>query len=189
MNTDTFQINQHLVYPSQGVGKIISIEEKWFKDNKIPYYIIYLASSDMTIMVPVEQALSLGLRPIVPPEEALKAIDYIGEEYDPAPSDWKLRYQMNIDLLKNGSIQNIASIVRLLYHRSKIKELPIMERKLYDSALKILEDEIAVSLQKTQEEVEAMVFEKLEWLPLKLVAESQDDASLEDSADIEDDVE
>jgi CarD family transcriptional regulator len=180
MNIDTFQINQHLVYPSQGVGKITSIEEKWFKDNKIPYYVIYLASSDMTIMVPVEQARALGIRPIVSPEEALKAIDFIGENYDPAPSDWKLRYQMNMELLRNGSIKNIASIVRVLYHRSKVKELPIMERKLYDSALKILEDEIAVSLQKPQEEVEFLVFEKLEWIPQKMDTEDMDDISLED---------
>jgi CarD family transcriptional regulator len=58
---------------------------------------------------------------------------------------------------------DIAAIVRSLYHRSKIKELPIMERKLYDSALKLLEDEISFSLQKTREEVEAMIFEKLEF--------------------------
>jgi CarD family transcriptional regulator len=69
---------------------------------------------------------------------------------------------MNLDLLKNGSISDIASIVRSLYHRSKVKELPILERKLYDSALKLLEDEIAYSLKKTREEVEAMVFGKLE---------------------------
>jgi CarD family transcriptional regulator len=187
MNIDIFQINEHLVYPSQGVGKIISIEEKWFKDNKIPYYIIYLTSSDMTIMVPVEQALALGLRPIVSQEEALRAIDFIGEDYDPAPSDWKLRYQMNLELLKDGGIQNIASIVRLLYHRSKVKELPIMERKLYDSALKILEDEIAVSLQKSQQEVETLVFEKLEWVSPKV--ENEDGAPLDEDVDLEDDIE
>ncbi|MDR1126905.1 MAG: CarD family transcriptional regulator [Treponema sp.] len=187
MNIGTFQINEHLVYPSQGVGKIISIEEKWFKDSKIPYYIIYLTSLDMTIMVPVEQALALGLRPIVSQEEALRAIDFIGEDYDPAPSDWKLRYQMNLELLKDGSIQNIASIVRLLYHRSKVKELPIMERKLYDSALKILEDEIAVSLQKSQEEVETLVFEKLEWVSPKV--ENEDGVPLDEDVDLEDDTE
>ncbi|MDR0643497.1 MAG: NUDIX domain-containing protein [Treponema sp.] len=184
-----FQINQHLVYPSQGVGKIISIEEKWFKDNKIPYYVIYLASSDMTIMVPIERAFSLGIRPIVSPEESLEAINFIGEDYDPAPSDWKLRYQMNMDLLKDGSIKNIASIVRLLYHRSKIKELPIMERKLYDSALKILEDEIAVSLQKSHEEVERLIFEKLKCISLKIAGEGLDDLPIEEDADLDDDIE
>ena len=151
-----------MVYPSQGVGIIRSIEEKPFKDKKILYYMIYLEVSDMTIMVPVEKALELGIRPIVPKDEALKALELISEDYEPIPSDWKLRYQMNMDLLKKGSIIDIATIVRSLYHRSKVKELPILERKLYDSALKLLEDEISCSLRKHKEEVENMIFTRLE---------------------------
>jgi CarD family transcriptional regulator len=157
-----FQVNQRVVYPSQGVGIITSVEEKDFKNEKIPYYVIYLEVSDMTIMVPVEKAEALGIRSIVPKEEAQKALDLIGDDYEPIPSDWKLRYQMNLDLLKKGSVSDIAMIVRSLYHRSKVKELPILERKLYDSALKLLEDEIAYSLRKNREEVENLIFSRLE---------------------------
>ncbi|MDR2314559.1 MAG: CarD family transcriptional regulator [Spirochaetaceae bacterium] len=157
-----FQIDQKVVYPSQGVGVIQSIEKKTFKDEKILYYRIYLEVSDMTIMVPVEKADTLGIRSIVPKDEALRALELIGEDYEPIPSDWKLRYQMNLDLLKKGSVSDIAAIVRSLYHRSKVKELPILERKLYDSALKLLEDEISFSLKKTREEVEELIFNRLE---------------------------
>ena len=157
-----FQVNQKVVYPSQGVGMILSIEEKKFKDEKIPYYVIYLEVSDMTIMVPVGKAEELGIRAIVPKEEALRALELIGEEYEPIPSDWKLRYQMNLDLLKKGSVMDIATIVRSLYHRSKVKELPILERKLYDSALKLLEDEVSYSLKKSKEDVENLIFTRLE---------------------------
>jgi CarD family transcriptional regulator len=157
-----FQVEQKVVYPSQGVGIILSIEEKEFKNEKILYYVIYLEVSDMTIMVPVDKAEGLGIRAIVSEEEALKALELISEDYEPIPSDWKLRYQMNLDLLKKGSVLDIAAIVRSLYHRSKVKELPILERKLYDSALKLLEDEISFSLKKTKEEVETMIFNRLE---------------------------
>jgi CarD family transcriptional regulator len=157
-----FQVNQKVVYPSQGVGIINSIVEKDFKSQKVPYYVIYLEVSDMTIMVPVEKAEELGIRSIVPKEEAQQALELIGEDYEPIPSDWKLRYQMNLDLLKKGSVTDIAMIVRSLYHRSKVKELPILERKLYDSALKLLEDEVAYSLHKTREEVENLIFTRLE---------------------------
>ncbi|MDR1618663.1 MAG: CarD family transcriptional regulator [Treponema sp.] len=157
-----FQVDQKVVYPSQGVGVVKSIEEKDFKKEKVPYYVIYLEVSDMTIMVPVDKAEDLGIRPIVPKDEALRALELIGEDYEPIPSDWKLRYQTNLDLLKKGSVQDIAMIVRSLYHRSKVKELPILERKLYDSALKLLEDEISYSLRKPREEVENLIFTRLE---------------------------
>ena len=158
----TFQIDQKVVYPSQGVGKIVSIQDKKFKDQTIPYYVIYLEVSDMTVMVPTIKAEELGIRPIVPQDEAQRALELIGQTFEPIPSDWKLRYQMNLDLLKKGSVIDIATIVRSLYHRSKIKELPILERKLYDSALKLLEDEISFSLGKNKEEVEALIFARLE---------------------------
>ncbi|MDR0553824.1 MAG: CarD family transcriptional regulator [Treponema sp.] len=157
-----FQVDQKVVYPSQGVGIIVSIQEKEFKSQKVPYYVIYLEVSDMTIMVPVDKADSLGIRAIVPHEEAERALELIGEDFEPIPSDWKLRYQMNLDLLKKGSVTDIATIVRSLYHRSKVKELPILERKLYDSALKLLEDEVSFSLEKPKEEVETMIFARLE---------------------------
>jgi CarD family transcriptional regulator len=158
----SFQVDQKVVYPSQGVGVIQSIIQKKFKDAKIPYYVIYLEVTDMTIMVPVDKAVELGIRPTVSRDEAHKALELISEDYEPIPSDWKMRYQMNMDLLKKGSIRDIASIVRSLYHRSKVKELPILERKLYDSALKLLEDEISISLRKSKEEVEGMIFSRLE---------------------------
>jgi CarD family transcriptional regulator len=158
----SFQVDQKVVYPSQGVGIIKSIIQKKFKDSKIPYYVIYLEVTDMTIMVPVDKASGLGIRPTVSRDEASKALELISEDYEPIPTDWKMRYQMNLDLLKKGSIRDIASIVRSLYHRSKVKELPILERKLYDSALKLLVDEASISLRKSKTEVESMIFSRLE---------------------------
>jgi CarD family transcriptional regulator len=158
----SFQVDQKVVYPSQGVGVIKSIVQKKFKDSKIPYYVIYIEVTDMTIMVPVDRAAELGIRPTVSKDEAMKALELISEDYDPIPSDWKMRYQMNLDLLKKGSVRDIAAIVRSLYHRSKVKELPIQERKLYDSALKLLEDEVSISLRKSKDEVEGMIFSRLE---------------------------
>jgi len=160
--TKHFQVDQKIVYPSQGVGVIKSIIQKKFKDSKIPYYVIYLDVTDMTIMVPVDKAAELRIRAIVSKDEAMKALELLSEDFDPIPTDWKIRYQNNMELLKKGSIKDIASIVRSLYHRSKVKELPIQERKLYDSALKLLEDELSISLRKSKEEIENMIFTRLE---------------------------
>ncbi|HPE90119.1 MAG TPA: CarD family transcriptional regulator [Spirochaetia bacterium] len=160
--TTEFGVDQRIVYPSQGVGRIVEIQEKRFKDTSVLYYIIYLEFSDMTVMVPVDKARELGIRPIVPTAEAERALEFIAEEYAPIPSDWKLRYQMNLDLLKKGSVMDIASVVRSLFHRSKIKELPILERKLYDSALNLLQDEVSFSLGKPKDEIAEMIRAKLE---------------------------
>lgn len=177
-----FEIHQKVVYPSQGVGKITDIVQRKFKDEMLTYYVIFLEVSDMTVMVPVKRVDELGIRAIVSAEEAQHAIDMMGEAVEPVTSDWKLRYQMNLDLLKKGTVSDIATIVRCLYHRSKVKELPILERKLYDSAKKLLEDEISFALDKPVQEVEALLLAKLE--PLGLIRDTKH-AALSDDFDDE----
>ena len=157
-------VKERVVYPGQGVGEIIEITEKKFKDELLTYYVIYFEESDMTVLVPAQKSQELGIRTIVSAEEAETALSFLSEKYDPIPTDWKMRYQMNLDLFKTGSILDNASIVRSLYHRSKIKELPIQERKLYDSAYRIFHDELSYALQKTKSEIEAMIHSYLEVL-------------------------
>ena len=162
MSETKFQIDQKIVYPSQGVGKITEIFEKIFRGTPMMYYKIYIEASDMIVMVPVEKAEELGIRSIVSSEEAEKALNSLSDDFEPITSDWKLRYQMNLDLLKKGTIADIAAIVRCLYNRSKVKELPILERKLYDQAKKLLEDEISIAMVIDVKEIESQIHTKLE---------------------------
>ncbi len=157
-----FHVNQKVVYPLQGVGQIMTITERVFKGKPTQYYQIFLPVTDMTVMIPVAKAVEIGIRSIVPKEKAQEAFDIIASDFEPVTADWKLRYQMNLDHLKSGDITDIALVVRNLYHRSKVKELPILERKLYDSAMKLLIDEIAFSLDIPISEVEKIVHERLE---------------------------
>jgi CarD family transcriptional regulator len=160
--TIEFQVGEHIVYPLQGVGVVKRIEERTFNGTPTTYYVIYLNSSDMTVMVPVDKSKEIGVRPIVPPEEALAAINSISEKYEQMPIDWKDRYRMNVELLKQGSIASFARVVQSLYHRSKVKELPVQERKLYDNALNLLIDESSYALKKDPGEIKKLVFSKLE---------------------------
>lgn len=184
MSEINFEINQKVVYPSQGVGNIVEIQERMFDGKLTKYYEIYLEVSDMTVLIPVDKCKDLGLRPIVSAAEAQKALDSMGEAIETVTSDWKQRYQMNLELLKKGTVEDISSIVRCLYHRSKIKDLPIQERKLYDSAKKLLEDEIAFALNKTSKEVEALIHAKLE--PLGLMIQAKNNIRDDDDFDDED---
>lgn len=177
-----FKLHQFVVYPAQGVGQVTDISERDFKGEPTLYYTLYVEVTDMTIKMPVTKAEELGVRAIVSPEEAHRALDLIAEEYEPVPADWKLRYQMNLDLLKQGSVTDIATVVRTLYHRSKVKELPILERKLFDTAIKNLVDEVSLSLGKSKQDVEQMIFEKLE-------TEHPDSREPEDEALEDDDLE
>lgn len=176
-----FSAKEVVVYPGQGVGTITDITKKEIDGEVIDYYVIYLADSDMTVLVPITGIDNLGIRRIVTKTEAEAALKFLSEDFEPIPIDWKARYQMNMDLFKSGKILDTASVVRSLYQRSKTKELPIQERKLYDSAYRIFQDEIAAALKMTKTEVEASIHLHLEPLggPIeKLKNEYEDDEDL-----------
>ncbi|MDD7202690.1 MAG: CarD family transcriptional regulator [Sphaerochaetaceae bacterium] len=184
-----FKIGQHIVYPLQGVGIVKAIQERSFNGAPILYYNIYLKSSDMTVMVPVKKASEIGIRAIVKADDAMKAIEEINSKDDPAPpSDWKDRYRMNMELLKEGSIASFAKVVHSLYARSKVKELPVQERRLYENALVLLIDEASFATGKSPDEIKKMIFSKLEpdlpakqqvVVPLQKALDDDDDADLE----------
>ena len=157
-----FSAKEVVVYPGQGVGTITDITKKEIAGEVIDYYVIYLSDSDMTVLVPITGIDNLGIRRIVTKAEAEAALKFLSEDFEPIPIDWKARYQMNMDLFKSGEILNTASVVRSLYQRSKTKELPIQERKLYDSAYRIFQDEIAAAMKMTKAEVEASIHLHLE---------------------------
>lgn len=157
-----YQVGQQVVYPMQGVGAIQEIVEKQFKGQPTPYYVIYLGGTDMTVMIPCEKVDDLGIRSVVSEEVANEALKNLEKPAEPAISDWKQRYQNNIDLLKSGSVTDIAIVVASLYFRSKQKELPILERKLFDNAKKLLIDELALALDKSLDDIEDIIFSKLE---------------------------
>ena len=157
-----YAVGQQIVYPLQGVGRIERMEDRDFQGKPTLYYVVYLEVSDMTIMIPVDKADALGIRAIVNKRKAERALRLIAEDFDPIPTDWKLRYQMNLDLLKQGAVDDIASVVRSLSYRSRIKELPILERKLYDSALRLMVDEVSYSLGQDKTETAKLIEERLE---------------------------
>lgn len=157
-----FKKNQRVVYPTQGVGVVVDIFDRPFNGEMVKHYKIYIEVSDMNVYVPVKNAGIHGIRALVTAEEATAALNSLTVDCGPITSDWKLRFQQNMDLLKKGSIKDIANIVRSLYQRSKVKELPIQERKLYDSAKRLLIDEVAFATGKGAEEVEADLHAKLE---------------------------
>lgn len=157
-----FAVGQDVVYPLQGVGRITDQVEKAFKGENISYFVIFVEATEMTLMLPVAKVSQLGLRPIVEKSDAEKALKSMSDKNEPLTSDWKQRYQNNLDLLKLGGIMEIATVVRSLYHRSKVKELPILERKLYDNALKLMVDEVSLALSMPKDEIEDLLHNRLE---------------------------
>ncbi|MBN1898997.1 MAG: transcriptional regulator [Spirochaetes bacterium] len=152
-----YKVGQNVVYPMHGVGKINSIEKKKILEKATKYYIIKILQGNIKIMVPVDKADEIGLRAVIDKREVNKILKILGNKGGKLHEDWKTRYQNNTDKIKTGSIYDIAQVVRDLNNRNKEKELSLMERKMYESALNQIITEISIAKKMTYEEAEKMV--------------------------------
>lgn len=59
-----FKTGQYVVYPTQGVGKLVRVEEQTIGGQKIKMLVIDFERNHMTLRVPVERAEISGLRPL-----------------------------------------------------------------------------------------------------------------------------
>lgn len=169
-----FKIGEYIVYPNQGLGKIVNIENIEFRGAPEKYYIINIEGSDMVIKIPEASIEKLGVRPLTPKKEAEKIYKNLHFEQEKATSDWKLRYNSSLESLKKAGIEDFIKVVKTLNNRSKVKELPIMEKKLYEQAWGLLINELAISLEKDVKSIEKTLREKLD------ITDREDDSSIYD---------
>lgn len=156
-----FNINDFVVYPAQGVGKIIDIETiKVFNQKKL-YYVIQFSNNGLRIKVQVDKVEESKIRPVISKNEVKKVLKILEEEEEELEEDWKIRYQNNLAKIKSGSIYEVAKVCRNLFKRARDKELSLMERRLYETAYSLITNEIAIAKGINLEDAKNLISELL----------------------------
>jgi CarD family transcriptional regulator len=147
-----FKVGDHVVYPSQGAGKIIGMVERPVLGVAQPFFEIELMKGSMSVLVPVAQAERVGLRRIT----VAKLIPELLEGLHPPdlelPAGWTPRHRKEQLLIAEGDIFQVAKLVGTLQRRDNEKALSATERKIMDDARHMVTTEIAMSLEIGLEE-------------------------------------
>jgi CarD family transcriptional regulator len=156
-----FKVGDNAVYPGHGVGKVISIDTKEILGQKKTFYSVQILETGMKIMVPLDNAKSVGLRPIISKEEASKVIDILKQTNVKVDNQtWNRRYRDYMEKIKTGSVYEIAAVLRDLFVLKVDKELSFGERKMLDTARGLLMKELTLATTKEElskeEEVRAI---------------------------------
>lgn len=152
-----FETGSMVVHPLHGAGVIELIEEKEVLGQIRKYYVIKISSSNMRVMVPVNSAEKVGLRIIIDEKEVNKVLEVLKGDADENIVDWKMRYSINLDKIKSGSIYKVAEVARALSIRSKERGLSSGEKRLFDSACQLIISELAFAKNMKIEEVGLMI--------------------------------
>ena len=156
-----FQVGDKAVYPGYGVAEITKIENREISGSQQRFYVLRVLGKEMTLMVPMSNADSVGLRNIIGTVEVEEVYDVLrkrGEKISTAT--WNRRYREYMEKIKTGSVFEIAEVLRDLCVLRVSKDLSFGERRMLEQARSLLVRELAlakgVSEEKLGSEIDAL---------------------------------
>lgn len=152
-----FRIGELAVYPGHGVGSIGSIETRRISGGATQkFYIIKILASGATIMVPVDNEKTVGLRKVINRNTASKVYQVLKEKTDTVEDKqtWNRRYREYMEKVKTGCVMEVAKVFRNLYILKADKELSFGERRMLNTAKGLLIKELSIARRVTEAKIE-----------------------------------
>lgn len=151
MADNSFNVGDKTVYPGHGVAEITGVEKREISGATMEFYVLRVLENNMKVMVPKQNADSVGLRKLVGEDEVSQVYDVLRHRGSKiSTATWNRRYREYMEKIKTGSLVEIATVLRDLCLLRGDKELSFGERKMLDTARSLLVQELA--LAKGQEE-------------------------------------
>ena len=143
------------VYPAHGVGVIERIESQEISGCRQDFYVIRILDNDMKIMVPTQNADSVGLRELIGQKEVPKLYSILKKRDIVIDNQtWNRRYREYMDKIKTGSVFEVAEVYRDLLILKEEKDLSFGERKMLDTARSLLVKEISLAKKVEETQIE-----------------------------------
>ncbi len=155
-----FSVDELVVYPAQGVGKVERIETQEIGGVATELIIVRILSNNVTLMVPVRNATNVGLRGVYTPEQAGSILEYLTDRSDftgYSGQNWNRRYREYSEKLKSSNLKDVAYVLKELILIGKDKELSFGERRLLEQAMGLISLELSFALKQDQAEVKRSI--------------------------------
>lgn len=140
-----FQIGEKVVYPNHGIGTVENISTRAFGAQLERFYLLRLTYKSLTVMVPFSHVEEIGLRKVTRNGEVARVLGFLAEGTCKRKGDWKDRFKANSDKMRNGSLLEIAEVLKTLLILQTEKPLSFREKKMLDRARHMLITELSIS--------------------------------------------
>ena len=146
-----YSLNDHVVYPKHGVGKIISVEKAVIGDIDINFYKVFIEKDKLTLTIPINQ--QSNLRPISSINQINKCVSILKTKPKIKRTMWSRRSQEYEQKINSGKIYELAEVVKDLNKNSNaIADQSYSERQLFEKAYDRLQSEFEAVLKVPSED-------------------------------------
>ena len=138
-----YNINDYVVYPKHGVGKIIGVDKAKMGGIEITFYKVHVEREKLSLSIPLNQ--QSHLRPISTINQVNKAITILKSKPKIKRTMWSRRAQEYDQKINSGKLYELTEVVRDLNKKTDIiAEQSYSERQLFEKAYERLKSEFEV---------------------------------------------
>ena len=156
-----FKSGENVVYPTHGVGRILTIEKFQYDLVEEQLYVIQFFQDKLTIRVPFAKAKLIGLRNITSKPSMTRTLSVLKQKPKIKKAMWSRRAQEYDQKINSGDIKLLSEVVRDLFRKDDQTEQSYSERQMFQVAFERYTREFAISSSLKFEEASTKILEIL----------------------------
>jgi CarD family transcriptional regulator len=146
-----YGVGDKVVHPQHGAATIAKKVKQEFAGEKRDYYVLDIATEQLTVMVPVDKIEEV-IRPIISKTQAKNVLSVLKDEPQEAGSNWSRWYKVLNEKMTSGDIFQVAEVVRDLNFAQQTKGISPALKRMLSKARLTLTSELEFSLEIDDEE-------------------------------------
>lgn len=139
----SLKIGDKVIYPNQGLGVVEAIHEEAYNGERFMVFNLRIISNNTLVTLPSSTALEIGIRRPMTEESIRAFFQFMGNGDVDVTTDWKGRYKEHLNLMKSGTLSDMATVLKSLYYLSLQKPLSFREKKMMEKAKELIVSEIS----------------------------------------------
>lgn len=155
------KIGDKIIYPNQGLGVIVDIKEENQFGEKSKLYHLKILSNNTLVMVSSSCAEEIGIRKPITARDVKRLLEFMRNGNVDVSMNWKGRYKEHLNLLRSGSILDMALVLKSLFYLNLIKPLSFREKKMMEKVKELIVSELSEVSSLSHLEIEQKVMENL----------------------------
>ena len=140
-----------MVHPQHGAATIQKKVRQAFGGKKQDYFVLDIATEQLTVMVPLDKVDDL-IRPVISKTKSRDVLKSLKGEPEEAGSNWSRWYKVLNEKMTSGDIFQVAEVVRDLSFAQQTKGISPALKRMLSKARLTLSSELAFSLEIDEEE-------------------------------------